>query len=660
VISLKSSKVERRAVKKVVRIVVALAACFAMNLSVDVAAATQVAPGGPCKKAGQTWNFQNKPLVCRMSGARLRWVQVSIGRKPGVVSRAAKDTLADDYARFSKPLPRSLVDRPDDGGESSPKVKVIYAVPSFAKDQRRDVSGEIARGLFEVEEWRASQNGGFGLRYDTFNGALDIGYMTFESTKQQWYDRFYDIRPYPGFRNGLSYFHLELHRAGWWSGPLVTGTNDTAGIDALRRGDLYFVVFEAPAGAYGRTGAGEGGCRSMTDATNDSIPIIGWASIDDRGTECDQVDVAGRFDFAANGANQNRWVARKYGMIDHFHQYMRNLPGCSYPASPKDGERVKIPGVLDESKAWEIRGGFNRDLSEINDPNSARVAEGIAIGKPPMLDPRHDLYFHITSDKLAGAGVCNSDISKHPLWDNLPLDRDSGRTLLRSSYDRPDDISGPQFHAVYVVRNGAKDFMYDTSGDIERALRHADGWLRQETGKGMRLDTFQGKVDVTYLPLPPRFESKTGNDCSKLPCPNDQDFYAHLRSYGRVHPDKTYLFFYSGGLTDYVLCGGAGIGKSVLLNLEVDGKSCSGTDWTKSNATSLSWSLLALHETFHSLGAVCSSAPESDGAYHSSRADDIMNARAKGTVKLDPTRRNYWGSVPADCTDLSRSPLFSS
>lgn len=347
-------------------------------------------------------------------------------------------------------------------------------------------------------------------------------------------------------------------------------------------------------------------------------------------------------------------------MIDHFHQYMRNLPGCSYPASPKDGERVKIPGVLDESKAWEIRGGFNRDLSEINDPNSARVAEGIAIGKPPMLDPRHDLYFHITSDKLAGAGVCNSDISKHPLWDNLPLDRDSGRTLLRSSYDRPDDISGPQFHAVYVVRNGAKDFMYDTSGDIERALRHADGWLRQETGKGMRLDTFQGKVDVTYLPLPPRFESKTGNDCSKVPCPNDQDFYAHLRSYGRIHPDKTYLFFYSGGLTDYVLCGGAGIGKSVLLNLEVDGKSCSGTDWTKSNATSLSWSLLALHETFHSLGAVCSSAPESDGAYHSSRADDIMNARAKGTVKLDPTRRNYWGSVPADCTDLSQSPLFSS
>jgi len=347
--------------------------------------------GGSCKKAGRTGKFQGRSLVCKMVGSRLRWTEVSVGRKSGKVPRTVKDSLADDYARFSKPLPRSLVDRPDDGGELSPKVKVIYAVPSFAKDQRRDLTGEIARGLFEVEEWRASQNGGYGLRYDTYNGALDIGYMTFESTKQQWYDRFYDIRPYPGFRNGLSHFQTELHKAGWWTGPLVSNSDDTEGLNALKRGDLYFIIFEAPAGAYGRTRAGEGGCRSMTDATNDGIPIIGWASIDDRGGACDRVDVAGRFDFDASGANQNRWVAKKYGMIDHFHQYMRLLPGCPPGASPRDGERVRIPGVEDESKAWEIRGGFNRDLSEINDPNSARVAEGITIGKPPMLDPRHDL-----------------------------------------------------------------------------------------------------------------------------------------------------------------------------------------------------------------------------------------------------------------------------
>lgn len=382
----------------------------------------------------------------------------------------------------------------------------------------------------------------------------------------------------------------------------------------------------------------------------------GAALAQDDGTSCGALD-KGRMGTPSGSRLFTQWVAQ-HPMIDHAMQWMRNLPNCGFPATPKDGERVRIPGVIDESRAWEIRYGFMRDLAEANDPLADAFLGGRWGDKVPKLDDRNDLYFHITSDKLASLGACNSDISKHPLWDNLPLDRDSGRTMLRSSYDRPDDIAGAQFHAVYVLRHGAKDQMYDTSGDIERALRHADQWLRTESGKGMRLDTHQGKVDVTFLPLPPRFESNTGKDCSQSPCPNDQDFYSHLRSIGRVDPNKTYLFFYSGGLTGRVLCGGAAVGKSVLLNLEVDGRFCSDTQWTVSSSTSLSWGLLALHETFHSLGAVCLAAPDSDGSYHSSDVDDIMHTRAKGTVKLDVNRRNYWGNVPAGCTDASQSPLF--
>jgi hypothetical protein len=37
-----------------------------------------------------------------------------------------------------------------------------------------------------------------------------------------------------------------------------------------------------------------------------------------------------------------------------------------------------------------------------------------------------------------------------------------------------------------------------------------------------------------------------------------------------------------------------------------------------------------------------------------------MGARANGKVKLDPNRRNYWGNVPAGCTDASQSALFGS
>jgi len=642
------------------RLLASLLAASAIALASGPASAapSRIPVGGPCSSAGEVHDFMGTWLVCRKVGARLVWARMEDPRATTRPARRGPDLLADDYARFARRLPRTTVDRPDDGGEAAPKIKVIYAVPSFAKDRRRDVSGEIARGLFQAEEWRSSQNGGFGLRYDTFNGALDVGYMTFESTKEEWYARFQDVREHPGFRNGLSHFQDDLRRAGWWTGPRIADSNDAAAIEAAKVGDLYFVVFEAPAGTYSRTGAGPGGCRSMIDAINDQVPIVGWASIDDSGRECDRVDSGGRFDFAASPVSQNLWIARKYGMIDHFHHWMRNLPGCGLAMTPRSGEPVRIPGVLDESRAWEIRGGFNRDLSEINDPNSGQVAARTPITLPPVLDPRHDLYFHITSDKLAAAGRCNGDISRHPLWDDLPLDRSSGRTMLRSSYDRPDDIEGPQVHAVYAVRHGAADRMYDTGGEIERAMRHADQWLRAETGKGLRIDTHRGRVDVTYLPLPRGFEAPAGRDCATVPCPDDRDMLALLAANGRVDPDKTYAFFYSGGLTGNVLCGGAGVGKSVLLNLEVRGRSCADADWTEPRPTALPWSLLMVHELLHSLGAVCEAAPDWDGSVHARRTDDLMHGRAKGAVRIDPERRNYWGYVPAGCTDASQSPLF--
>ena len=616
-----------------------------------------------CTRLGSTRTVGRTRQVCRQVGSRRIWVARTSPTTTTTVpkpSPAINDPLANEFTTFSRALPRSFSERPDDRTEGA-QVKVIYVVPSFATDRRRDTSGEISQAVFSANEFWARQNGGFGLRFDTFQGALDVGYLALPTTKADWYNTYFtDFGSGAAFRNGMSKFQQELARAGWWAGPTAADLNDTATLRNFRSGKLYLLVFEAPAGAYGRTGAGAGSCRSMIDAINDGIPIIGIAATGDDLASCRSLNDRGRFPSTGSANQQSQWVNANVPLIDHIAQWMRFLPNCGFPQTPKDGERVRIPGVLDESKAWEIRGGFMRDLAEANDPLADAFMGGRWVDRTPRFDVRNDLYFHITSDKLASRGACNSDISKHPLWDNLPLDRDSGRTLLRSSYDRPDDVRGPQIHAVYVVRNGAADMMYDTSGDIERSLKHADEWLRRESGKGLRLDTFQGRVDVTYLPLPPQFESQTGQDCSKVPCPNDQNFYAHLRSLGRVDPEKTYVFFYSGGVSGFVLCGGAGQGKSVLLNLEVNGRFCSDAKWTESTNTALSWGLLALHELFHSLGAVCPSAPESDGQYHSSVVNDIMHARAKGDVKLDPSRRNYWGNVPPGCTDLSQNPLFVS
>lgn len=630
------------------------------------------AAAGVCSRVGAVRTIGGLAHVCILVGKKRIWIPRSTPRTTtttvGGNSTTAttttsvpskRDPLKNEYEAFTKSLPRVIGDRPDDRGESA-QVKLIYVVPKFATDRRRDVSGELARYAFETNEWLASQNGGFGLRFDTYQGALDVGYLTLDVTKDQWYDIFV---PSDGWRNGLARLQQYLKDAGY---PITVigslSANDAVAKNRVKSEKFYMMFYEAARGTYSRTGEGFGLCWPTIDAMNEGVGMGGLALANDDGSSCGALD-KGRMAVPSAERSFTQWVAQHNPLIDHAMQWMRWLPNCGFPVTPKDGEQVRIPGVLDESRAWEIRGGFMRDLADANDPLADAFHGGRWIARTPKIDDRNDLYFHITSDKLASAGICNGDTSKHPLWDNLPLDRDSGRTLLRSSYDRPDEISGPQVKAVYVLRHGANDRMYDTSGDIERAMRQANAFIQSEGGKSIRLDIFQGKVDVMFMPLPPGFEDRSADDCNRAPCPNEADFLRHLASIGRASPEKTYLFFYSGETRGVFVCGGARQGKAVLLNLSETqgyastGKHCS-LDWSGAATDDFSWGLLAVHELLHSLGAVCSSAPDSDGSSHSRATADIMGGRANGKVKLDPNRRNYWGSVPAGCTDASQSPLF--
>jgi uncharacterized protein involved in high-affinity Fe2+ transport len=52
----------------------------------------------------------------------------------------------------------------------------------------------------------------------------------------------------------------------------------------------------------------------------------------------------------------------------------------------------------------------------------------------------------------------------------------------RSTTDRPDDISGPQIHAVYVVPADGTDRGLDTNGTIAASVDNWETWLRGQTG----------------------------------------------------------------------------------------------------------------------------------------------------------------------------------
>jgi hypothetical protein len=569
------------------------------------------------------------------------------------------DPLVNEFAVFTEPLPRSSIDRIDDRTEAA-QIKVIYAVPSFSQDRGRDTSGEISRAIFAANEWWATQNAGFGLRFDTYRGSLDVGHMEFTTTKQEWYTTFFgDQGPTSAVKNGMSRFLTELKRVGWWKSDLEAGSNAMRN-GAATAGPLYIVVVEAPAGTYARTGVNSGGCRSIIDALNDQVPIIGIATTGDDLSSCGLLDKSGRFKPTMTVSAQSSWIKAHSGVIDNIAQWMRGLPGCGPSRTPKDGELVKIPGVADSSEAWEIRNGFMRDLAENFDPLSDGFARGETIATSPTFDPRHDLYFHITSDKLADEAPCNSDISLHPLWDDQPIDKDAERGLRRFSYDRPDETSGPQIKAVYAVKHGATDRQSDTNGEIASALLHMQSFIKSSTVglNTVQIDTYQGKPDVLYFPLPKALTASTDVGCVNSPCPNEATIFEAMQLAGRIEENKQYIIFYEGGIEfgGKGLCGGSRKGRASFINLDgIRSEMCAYLQFSSTSPDEWSVGLLSLHEIFHALGAVCTAA--NSHGMHSSAAKDIMGAQAQGRVVLDPDGI-YWFGAPNGCTPLSGLSIF--
>ena len=79
--------------------------------------------------------------------------------------------------------------------------------------------------------------------------------------------------------------------------------------------------------------------------------------------------------------------------------------------------------------------------------------------------------------------------------------------------DMPDDISGRQVHVLYVVASNGVDRQFDTNGVISRSVASWQTWLRGQTGgRGIRLDTYQGELDITFMRLTGAFQGTRSFD----------------------------------------------------------------------------------------------------------------------------------------------------
>ena len=220
----------------------------------------------------------------------------------------------------------------------------------------------------------------------------------------------------------------------------------------------------------------------------------------------------------------------------------------------------------------------------------------------------------------------------------------------RSTRDRPDDIGGPQLHVVYAVPSDWEDRNRDRFGEIERSVAGIQNWLPEEIGQRLRVDTYEGRPDISFLRL--SFTHQEGDGFGG-------NLVSHLRDEASrlgITGDKLPLFYYEGSAIG--VCGSAWFegGGAVYV-----GPGCSDAEVGIDEETVSTYEVVMVHEVFHIFGAVASCAPHYiEGSHVNDVENDLMfagvdRAPRGGETFIDVGRDDYYGHGRPDCLDVSRS-----
>ncbi|MGZ3638411.1 MAG: hypothetical protein ACXVCX_11315 [Ktedonobacterales bacterium] len=231
----------------------------------------------------------------------------------------------------------------------------------------------------------------------------------------------------------------------------------------------------------------------------------------------------------------------------------------------------------------------------------------------------------------------------------------------RSLEDRPDDYQGAQVHVIYAVPKGGVDRQFDLANKIPYSLAAMNNWLQGQIGRKVKLDTYKGDIDITFVQLPrtdAEYASSTGTD-KAFAIRSDM---ARFETAG-----KNLLVFYDGPGTS-TSCGESTIPFSGSQRFDVQfslvyGEGCwihpsTPTAPTPTSTPSFSDNI-AMHEMFHAFGALHPPQVTSAQTLELTQQEvlsiecDLMyvifqNLCVAGKY-LDPARRFYYN--PAGFTD---------
>jgi hypothetical protein len=203
---------------------------------------------------------------------------------------------------------------------------------------------------------------------------------------------------------------------------------------------------------------------------------------------------------------------------------------------------------------------------------------------------------------------------------------------VRSGVDRPDDVTGPQVHVIYVLPRGAPDRGLDIGVGIANSVAAFQGWLRRASGLQIRLDRYEGVLDVSFFEL-----SRSDSEMRSLGPYIVTEIESQLATAGRIRLDKRYLVYYDGGSSS--VCGGAAwppavSGQTAAMYL----RACdAGPLAARPDAAPGYWEFAALHDLIHTLGVVSTEAPHhtSGSPAHVPEPNDLMYGG--GTAPWEPT-----------------------
>lgn len=220
------------------------------------------------------------------------------------------------------------------------------------------------------------------------------------------------------------------------------------------------------------------------------------------------------------------------------------------------------------------------------------------------------------------------------------------QSLSRSTTDRPDERSGPQVHVVYAVPSDGQDRQMDIAGALSDSVAVWEQWFVKETGGSvLRLDTFGGVADVTFLRLP-----QTTNTI-KNASPSDFNMIRNdLVAAGLNSSQKLYAVYYEGPSARVpVVCGlgGDGMGFAYLLQPQCP------VSFARPGQSPAYPEFNMVHELLHGLGFVPSCAPHSNAAHVTDSSADVMYAPSGS--RLDVGRDDYYEAHIPGCLDLANS-----